>query len=137
MGETLTEAPRYVLKAKAYIPRVPGGDILVLEAGTEITYLGTPGPHMEPLNAAARTAFDLSGAADKSLDPFGSVPVGKAEDDATRMAELITKGINEGMAGVMQGMAAMFAQALAAQGGNQTANTGVLPPPRAAPVKTK
>lgn len=61
--------PSYRLLEKAEIARVPGGGRELLDAGTEIIYLGRPGPHMEPLNDAARAQFAAAGAAAMTLDP--------------------------------------------------------------------
>lgn len=50
---------RYRLGQKAYMPPAPGQFEEVCEAGREIVYAGCPGPHMEPLDDAARKAVAL------------------------------------------------------------------------------
>lgn len=70
----MTEAPRYRLLQKAYMRPSPDaeGDQIVPE-GAEVTYLGVPGPHMEPLNDAARAALET--APKRGLRPEMTLPL--------------------------------------------------------------
>lgn len=54
-------AGRYRLLAKSHIALVPGGEVDVRDAGTEITYAGKPGPHMLPLDDAAKKGVEMAG----------------------------------------------------------------------------
>ncbi len=68
--------PRYRLKEAAFI------NDQLLEAGVEITYLGVPGPHMEPINEAATEKFG-------ECYPLGSDPLQELEQ-ALALAPLET-----------------------------------------------
>lgn len=62
---------RYRLDQRAYISRAPGGDPELVNEGEEIVYDGIPGPHMEPLDAAAQAAVDKRGK--QTLDVTASL----------------------------------------------------------------
>lgn len=62
---------RYRLDQRAYIPRTPGGDPEIVNEGEEIVYDGAPGPHMEPIDAAARAAVEKRGK--QTLDVTASL----------------------------------------------------------------
>lgn len=59
---------RYRLLEKAEMPKVPGGGRELLDPGTEIVWIGKPGPHMEPLDDNAHEAVRRSGNLG-TLDP--------------------------------------------------------------------
>ena len=68
-----TEWPQgtYRLTEKAYIGPGPGAVARIMEAGSTIVLKGKPGPHMEPLDEAARQAVAMAG--EQTLDPTRSL----------------------------------------------------------------
>ncbi|MBW4092184.1 MAG: hypothetical protein HIU82_13900 [Proteobacteria bacterium] len=78
MIETTTFPPgRYRLLRKSYLPRRPGDMCEVLDEGETVLFDGTPGPHMEPLDGAARANIEQAGGTrDLSvLDPMEALPL--------------------------------------------------------------
>lgn len=105
---------RYRLEQRSYIPSAPGMVHELLEAGTEITFDGKPGPHMTPLDEGAALAYELSGAKDVVLDPFSRIPLNApTENDAQaeRIAEAVAKATSEVTASAMAAAMAQIATA--------------------------
>lgn len=106
---------RYRLTAKAHLPKHPGGEPELLDEGAEVTFAGRPGPHMEPLDEAARKA--------KAAEPTGQVmdftrlipldtPV--AEDtQMERLGSVIAKALAEALAPLLARLAPLPATAVA------------------------
>lgn len=72
---TDVEPPRYRLKARSFMARSPGAGQRLLEAGSEVNYLGRPNENLEPLNEAARKMYDAAGIRANSMRPELSLPL--------------------------------------------------------------
>lgn len=117
MAKDTTQYPtgRYVLNQKAHMARTPGGDVEMLEGGTEIVYDGKPGPHMDALDDDARLAKAMAGQQDLHPENKIALTMGSAEDRRTEaMVAAVTKGITEGLAAAMPAMGAAIGAALVA-----------------------
>lgn len=90
-------AARYRLRSESYMPRMPGFEHELLQAGAEVTWAGKPGPHLEPLDPQAHANYVTAGAAGMSLDPFSSVPLTNAATDDDILAERIARAMGKVM----------------------------------------
>lgn len=90
-------AARYRLRSESYMPRMPGFEHELLQAGAEVTWAGKPGPHLEPLDPQAHANYVTVGAAGMSLDPFSSVPLTNAATDDDILAERIARAMGKVM----------------------------------------
>lgn len=117
---------RYRLKARAYMPRMPGFDHEMLEPGTEVFWNGKPGPHMDALDEAGAEALLRAGP--QSLDPFGSVPLGAAVSDEDVLAERIGAALAKALPGVLAAMTAQQAPIVHAAPAPAPAPLAVQPP---------
>lgn len=90
-------AARYRLRSESYLPRMPGFEHELLQAGAEVTWAGKPGPHLEPLDPQAHANYVTAGAAGMSLDPFSSVPLTNAATDDDILAERIARAMGKVM----------------------------------------
>jgi hypothetical protein len=107
---------RYRLSAKSHLPKQPGGEPELLEIGAEVYFAGLPGPHMEPLDEAARAA--------KARAPTGQVM------DFTRHIPLTTPGEDDVQ---MERLGVVIAKALAEALAPLLARLVPAPPAAAAP----
>jgi len=69
------ELPRYRLKARSFMSLMPDTGQKLLEAGTEITYLGLPNENLIPVNHPAEKMYDAAGIKANSLRPELSLPL--------------------------------------------------------------
>lgn len=137
----MSDFPRYRLTQKAYMKPSPDADgDQILAEGAEVVYLGKPGEHMEPLNDAARAAYDE--AKPKPLRPEMKLPLGAAHGGEAGLMRLADIGLSPGAPGAAD--AAVLAMALIRIGalearldaltGGQTKVEGVTAPPPAPPL---
>lgn len=138
MNEPTYPRGKYRLTMKAYASRKPGGDLEMLEPGTEIEYEGKPGPHMEALDDDAKVAKALAG--EQRLDPHNVEPLNGGDDDerlAVKIADAVSKAmvvaIPQIITAVMDGMAKAQKPAPAAPVAPPVAPP--LPPPPHPPKK--
>lgn len=91
----MSDFPRYRLTQKAYMKPSPDADgDQILAEGAEVVYYGKPGEHMEPLNDAARAAYDE--AKPKPLRPEMKLPLGAAHGGEAGLMRLADNGITPG-----------------------------------------
>lgn len=94
---------RYRLTAKSHLPKNPGGEPELLEIGAEVVFAGMPGPHMEPLDDAARAAKMLA-PTNQVMDFTRHIPLNTPVEDDVQMERLgvvIAKAIAEALAPVL------------------------------------
>jgi hypothetical protein len=89
LGDNFESAAVYDVRAPTYE---------LLRQGEEIEYSGEPGPHLEPLNDAARENMDAYWAAhpNATLDPMRHMPLGQDPMGGKTIEQLIG-GLLEGM----------------------------------------
>lgn len=132
MPEPTWPLARYELLAKAYIPRSPGREHEVLEAGAEVLWGGKPGPHMRPLDEAGEAAMQRAGS--QTLDPFGTIQLNAATEEelmGERIGAAVAKALAAGGAGgdAEARIAALEAKLAALTPPAPLPPPGVLPPP--------
>lgn len=133
---------RYRLRQKSYIGRVPGAQHEPLDEGEEVTWDGRPGPHMIPLDDAARAAFERAEREDSlgNLDPTSQLDLTTSGD---QMVDMLKDRVNSLAAQLaeanatiarMTGAVAAPASALASAPVAQPAPVEAPPPPPPPPL---
>lgn len=106
--------PRYKLNQTAYIKKHPSAAMpeLCFE-GTIIDHDGVPGPHMEPMDDAARAALDAYYASNPgvTLDPTRKLSVSVADDpNGKNISDVVQHQLDRMLAGIGKTPAAPSAE---------------------------
>ncbi len=88
----------YRLLVRAYIPRAPGQEHQLLEADQEVLWQGKPGPHMYPLDDAAKEAVTRAGP--QSIDPSSYIPLTSAASDEDMLADRVAAAVAKALTGL-------------------------------------
>lgn len=143
---TDVEMPRYRLKARSFMARSPGAGQRLLEAGSEVNYLGMPNENLEPLNEAARKMYGAAGVKVNSMRPELSLPLhgpGGGEAGAMlrqalgfdEMIEARFRALEERVAGLEKAVKAQPRKEPAAHPAPAAQHRAVIPPPPPPPAK--
>ena len=140
------ELPRYRLKARSFMATMPETGQRLLDAGTEITYLGLPNENLIPVNEPARKMYASAGIRANSMRPELSLPLhgpGGGEAGAMLRQALGFDEMIETRFRALEGRTAALEKALVdakarkepAHPAPAAPHRGVVPPPPPPPAK--